>query len=805
MSGQRDLIQNTDTSLTDTGGVDSPHTASSYDEMWRLAMAPDSNTNLPAELTSFVGRRRELREIRQLLSESRLVTLTGFGGVGKSKLALRVATDSRRAFPGGAWFVGIGELAEPSLLADSVARQLGMRGQSTRTVHRALVEFLGERETLLLLDNCEHLIDACAYLADGLLRACPKLRVLATSREPLRIAGETVCGVNPLSVPGREPPVDTILNEYESVRLFVDRARSALPGFALTDENRSDVASICSYLEGIPLALELAAVRIRAMSPSEVLQNLTNQWQLLTVGDRIAPDRQRTMRACVEWSFRLCSPDEQDLWAQASVFSGGFEIDAVEHLYGAADNPTDRQRVLDLVMSLTDKSILLREEYGGRVRHRMLETIRMHGTQRLADTGRLDEFRRLHRDWCADLAARCRAEWLGPEQASLSARIRHELPNLRAAIEYCTTVPAETDSGLTILIDLHDYTIAHGLFRPGRHLLERLLAQPPHSQLTRLSALRTLSWLTILQGELPAAEPLIAEGRALAASLDELARAFMGQVSGLLALFANDLLNAISQLEQARDVFRARDEQLLMVQTIMVLGLAYGFAGQPDKALEQHKECLAVTEAAGETWWRSQSLWNAGLIHLTIGDRDAATTLERQSLRLKRSLDDRLGIALCFEALAWITAATDASRAATLLGAADALWKRMGTSTANLPGLALQREACERDARQALGDSFTTAFDRGLTLGHDAAIEFALGEARTVKETHAPNAAGSVALTKRERQIAELVARGLSNKEIAAELVIAVRTAETHVEHILTKLGFTSRIQIATWVTENQK
>jgi predicted ATPase len=265
--------------------------------MGRPAVTHDASWSLPAELTAFVGRRHDRAEVRRLLSESRLVTLTGLGGVGKTRLALQVATELQRATPDGVWFVPLAELSDPGLIADATAAVLGIQDRSGQFGVTRLAEYLKPRELLLVLDNCEHLVDDCAVLADTLLRTCPQLRILATSREPMRIAGETVLPVTPLSVPPAAH--QGALNEYESVRLFVERASQVIPGFSVDEENRAAVLGICEHLEGIPLALELAAVRLRAMSPSELLEGLREHWLLLDIGSRSAPERHRTMSACI--------------------------------------------------------------------------------------------------------------------------------------------------------------------------------------------------------------------------------------------------------------------------------------------------------------------------------------------------------------------------------------------------------------------------------------------------------------------------------------------------------------------------
>jgi predicted ATPase/DNA-binding CsgD family transcriptional regulator len=556
--------------------------------------------NLPLQLTSFVGRRSEVAEVKRMLSASRLVTLKGPGGVGKTRLALKVATDVRRAFGDGVWLVELGQLRDPALLPHTLAESVGLWEQPGRPLTAALEEYLAPRRLLLVLDNCEHLVEAVAVEVDLLLRFCPELRVLATSREPLGILGEVMLSVPPLSVPDPHRPCSLPeLSRFEAVRLFADRAASAVPDFDLTEDNQLAVVEICQRLDGLPLAIELAAVRLRALSAQEIAHRLSDRYQLLTTGSRAAPARQQTLRACIQWSYDLCSPPEQLLWARLAVFDGGFELNAAEGI--CAGDGLAQANMLDLVASLVDKSILVGER-GAVMRYRMLDSIREFGREKLQQTGEYAALRRRHRGWYADLVAR-----------------------------------------------------------------------------------------------------------------------------------------------------------------------------------------VNVALGTGVVAWRQ-------------GDSRRAAELLRQSLRLKREMDEPLGTAWCLEALAWIAASEhDHRRAATLLGAAAALSQTMCAPTTTYSGLVSYHEQYERQTRRALGDAgFQAAFRHGMDLSVDDAIGYALNEKPHVVPSPAK---ADMTLTQREREVAALVAQGLSNNDIAARLVISRRTAEAHVEHMLLKLGFNSRAQIATWAT----
>jgi non-specific serine/threonine protein kinase len=347
-----------------------------------LPILRDKVGNLRVGLTSFVGRRRELTEAKRLLSVARLVTLTGVGGVGKTRLALRVAANARRAFDDGVWLIELGELHDLELLADTVVADLGLREQSSDPALELLAEHLADRRVLLVLDNCEHLVEAAAVLAEMLLRRCPDLRILATSHEPLGIGGEAVMRVLPLTVPDPDrPPALQGLPGYDAITLFAARAEAAAPGFVLSEANQVTVTRICQRLDGLPLAIELAADRLRVLSPQQILDRLSDRYRLLTAGSRDAPARQQTLKLSIDWSYDLCEPVEQQLWARLSVFAGGFELDAAESLCTGFLAPQD---VLDVVARLVDQSILIREEAGAVARYRLLESLRDYGISKAA-------------------------------------------------------------------------------------------------------------------------------------------------------------------------------------------------------------------------------------------------------------------------------------------------------------------------------------------------------------------------------------------------------------------------------------
>ena len=753
---------------------------------------------LPLELTSFVDRRTELAEASNLLSTSRLVTLTGIGGVGKTRLALRAAAKAQRNFSDGVTLVELAELLDDSLVAGVVAAALGLRDQSARQSREALVEFLAPREVLLVLDNCEQVVAAAAKLAETLLRACPRLRVLATSREPLGIGGETALLIPPLPVPDPDH-LPKGLPRNDAVTLFAERGAAVVPGFKLTEENKVTIARICQRLDGLPLPIELASARLRAMTPDQILQRLTDRYLLLTRGSRDAPSRQQTLRMCIDWSYDLCTPAEQRMWAQLSVFAGSFELEAAEQVC-EGDDVDD---LLDTVTFLVDKSILTREESGSVVRFRMLETVRAYGWEKAQESGDYTELRRRHRDWCERLAVQAETEWISSRQLALIARLGREQPNIREALDFCVSDSSTT--GLRIAAALFPFWLSRGLFGEGRRWLDRVLARKT-GQLTvdRAKALFAASYLGGLQGDLTVSATYVAEGRALADQTAEpMPRTYIDLAEGFLALFEGNLSDARSHFENAVEVYAARGDHLFQVISLGILGATHTLRNDMEKAIECHERVLAITEPRGESMYRSYTLWALAVAVWQQGDRTRAVLLLTQALKLDQMVNDRLIASMCLQALAWIAVdEQNAQRAVMLTGAAEALSRSIGSPTVIFPGLLMHQDACERQARRAMSDrAFAAAHRKGAALGFDAAIAYALDEHPS--QTAASAAHLSNAPTKRERQVADLIAEGLTNKEIAARLVISPRTAQGHVEHLLSKLGFTSRAQIAAWVATN--
>jgi non-specific serine/threonine protein kinase len=754
------------------------------------------------EVTTFVGRRWDLRRIRELMTEARLVTLTGFGGIGKTRLALRMADELRRAFRDGVYLVQFGALDHSDGLPEQIASALGLHGHPRQSPTISVVEYLRKRSALLVLDNCEHVVEGAAVLADTMLRTCPGIRILATSREALRIDGEAVHPVAPLTAPAADEIDRTPVHQFESVQLFLDRARSIVPDFGINEENRAAVASICRKLEGIPLAIELATARLRALSPAELDHQLTDRWELLSHGSRTAPHRHSTMAACIDWSYQLCTPAERRLWAKVAVFVDGFELDAA---LAVCSDPDEEEPIADTLGSLVEKSVLTAVRYESTNRFRMLPPLRQRGLAELAQLGSLEALRSRHKDFFVGLVVGAHDNWLSPRQLDWIRRLRREEGNLRSALELCATQPREAPAGVLAAANLLEYGMIQGRIGQGRRWLERVLARADGDAATRAYALRTACWWATMQGDLETATSLLDEAWSLAAEHRGDIVAVLTQASGLVAMYAGDVERAEQLLGEAARRFRTSGNDYGLALSSMLLAVDRGLLGDLDGALECHQDCLAITEPAGELWVRSWSLFAAGFAMWARGDTDAGTTL-KQALRVKRQLGDRQGIGSLLEALAWFVADTDPARAAVLMGAAQNEWDKAETSVeALLPGFAARHQQCLASIRASLGDMLDQEWSRGRSLDQQSAINLALDERPTPSSTSVDTGISSShrVLTPRQRQIAELVSQGLSNKEIADALVISRRTAETHVENILTTLGFTNRTQIAAWIRED--
>jgi predicted ATPase/DNA-binding CsgD family transcriptional regulator len=760
--------------------------------------------NLPVEVTSFVGRRSELAEARRLLSSSRLLTLTGPGGVGKTRLALHLASDLRRAFDDGVWFVDLGTLSDAALLTDSVGLALGVMEAPAGWPLTLLCEHLRDKAMLLVLDNCEHMRVACAVLVDAVLQAASQVRIVVTSRHSMALPAEQIMVVSPLPVPDLEQQLkQEVLSEYDSVRLFTERAAAAVSNFALTAENAEAVAELCNRLDGLPLAIELAAARLRVLSPQQVLERLDVRFPLLAADNPTAAPRQQTLQALIDWSFDLCSPDERKLWERASVFGGSFDLEAVEQICsGDGLEPGD---ILDLVTGLVAKSILLREDDGPRVRYRLLHTLREYGGNRLAQSGTEAVARMRHLDYYQRLAGQATAAWFGPDMLPWLELLRAEHSNLRLALEYCVGDPNLSQDGFRMASTLWVYWRSARRMSEGRRWLDRLLEVDPAPTPPRAKALWVDAWLAIYQSDLNRADELLSDSEALGTALgDEAVLRHVTTLRGEIALAQGDLPAAVAILEGALPAHREGGEPLALGLTLVRLALALSALGETARALELLAEHVKLCRSSRALFAEANCLWAMAVVKFETGDLAESTALATESLKVLWAHADWLGAALNMEVLSWAAAAEgNMQRAGRLLGTTHHVWQVAGGPLMAYGQLGAHRERCTTIARRRLGDkAFEVEFDRGAQMSFHTAAAYALNETEVPPATASDAAAGP--LTQREEEIAVLVANGMSNRAIAQALVISQRTAEGHVGHILTKLGFSSRAQIASWATERK-
>jgi predicted ATPase/DNA-binding CsgD family transcriptional regulator len=769
--------------------------------------SPPPVGNLPTEVTTFVGRRQERADARRMLSGTRLLTLTGPGGVGKTRLAQQVAGEVRRAFPDGVWFVDLAALQDPELLAETVAATLGLRDDTAGPADR-LADYLADKRLLLVLDNCEHLLDECARLVAGLLPAASGIRVLTTSRHVLRVVGEQVLPVPPLPVPEANGAADA--DDDDAVALFADRAARVLPGFTVTSANRPAVVRICRQLDGIPLAIELAAVRLRGMPLDTLAAGLADRFHLLATGDRGVAPRQRTLAATIDWGFDLCSQQERLLWARLSVFAGGFDLDAAEEVCSA--DGIDRADVLDLLAGLVEKSIVAHRDPTGRnSRYQMLETIRQYGRRKLAACGTETAVRTRHAEHYRRLAERVRIDFYSPRETAWLARVRREHANVRVALEFCLSEPDQVKGALVIAAQLRGYWIAEGFLREGVRWLRQALALAPEPTVARLRALWSCAFLSLLLGDPDTPLDMLAEAETLAHRLDHpRSLADVAWVSGVARYFHGETEESFRLQEDALARYRKLGDDAGASNALLHMAIA-AFVDDDPRAVELGAASLALCEEHDAQWSKAYPLWIVGLNAWRDGDYGRAVDLLQQAVERFRTVRDLTGISLCLHGLAWTAAATGRHAwAARLLGATQPVWRLSGASMPRDAIRGVFDERCETKVRAALGaGAFGARYAEGAAYSVEAAIDCALE--RPAEHRGRPEFADSdtaeawsAPLTRREREIAELVAQGLSTRKIAERLVIAPRTVDTHVENMLHKLGFNSRARIAAWVARHE-
>jgi predicted ATPase/DNA-binding CsgD family transcriptional regulator len=758
-------------------------------------------SNLPAEVTSFVGRRQELREVKRLLTTTRLLTLTGSGGAGKTKLALRASAEMSRGFPDGACLILLDSVRDPLLVTQAVFGALGVHDLSSGLSLSTLTDYLVGQRLLLVLDNCEHLLDACATLASTLLAACPDLHVLATSRQALGVAGEVRMVVPPMSLPaeGEQTSVQALLG-YDAVWLLSERAAAVVPGFTVDAANAAQVLALCRKLDGIPLALELAAVRLASLSLDQLNRGLASELSILGTANRGAEARQQTLEATISWSYGLLDEQERLLWARLSVFAGGFEEDAAMAV--CADPRIPAGRIAGLLGSLVDKSILKRQLTGiGPPRYWLLETMRQYGRERLHEIGELGMTQQRHLDWIRALGEVIGA-WDSRQVASFN-RMQREQDNLWAALDYSSEQPDGVVTASELAQLLLPYWVSRGPFGDVRRVLVSLAQLAPENSVARGRLFWVAAIMAASQNDYDACAELSAESLRIGTASRDVELVSWALIASHMPPFrAGDLTAAKEYLTSALSLARLMRLDQVELVTHNALATVLTAAGEVDRAIELGEHGIALSVERGEFWCRGYQLDFLARACWLGGDREKAEVLAREAAVHKHAIDDRNGLTMVLETLASMAAERDGQeRAAILLGSAQRV-----RDSSSLTLIELYRQQHERSMSLIIGGigrkGFDAAYARGRAMTVDEGVAFAVADKPAIKPAPPVKSALDTALTPRQLEIARLIADDLTNRQIADRLFLSERTVETHITNILNKLGLNSRIQLSRWIAE---
>ena len=781
-----------------------------------LGLTTQRSGELPVEITAFVGRQRELAELAGLLQTARLVTVTGPGGVGKTRVALRAVAQLAPEFADGACLVELSGLRDPELVPRTLADCLGLPDQEARSELDAIIDYLRDRRLLLILDTCEHLIDACAMLAEILLRATG-VTVLATSRQPLHVPGEHTCAIAPLPVP---EPHSQGAGVGDALELFARCAAAVIPGFAVTDANRAGVVRLCRRLDGVPLAIELASVRLRAIPLDQLADRLEDRFRLLAGGRRAALPHHQTLRTATEWSYDLCSPAEQLLWARLSVFAGSFDVEAAEQV--CAGGPLDRTDILATVIGLVDKSVVMRAEGAG-LRYLLLDTIRDFGAEKLASAGEEAALRDRHITWYLAMAAALGDHPTAEDQLPRYRQLRREHANLRAALDYALAAPGRQRDAARLAISLYPYWQMSSSPGEGRYWLGKVLPRFWGPSRERALALVNDGYLASLQGDFTGGLVSLEKGLAIAEQLQDVRACAQGYMYLNTALtFAGRYDEAAAAGVKACECAVEADDIGVLVTLDAHMGYLHMLAGNVEEALARCTKGLDRLGAGSrERWQQGYLLTLKGFCLFLQGKFAPSAEAFRTALEMKHEIGDTMGTGYALEGAAWLAVAQQRyTRAAWLLGAADPLWQLVGSRLGRNATVEALHANAEQAARAALGEHrYRALYHQGagyplaeiVRLAADGADDLPPHPAHpTQADAPASGASGSSGssgfgatgpgLTGREWEIAELVAGGLSNRQIAERLVISKRTVDAHIEHIYGKLGVSSRIQLADWL-----
>ena len=765
---------------------------------------------LPAELSSLIGRDRDAEQLRELVlhGAERLVTLTGVGGGGKTRLALRVAADLRASFREGVYLVELAPVSDPQLVPQTILSSFGVAESSKLSPLESLTVTVRGRDLLLVLDNCEHLVDACATVAERLLNACPSLRILATSREPLQIRGERVWRVLPLAFPNlAEPRSADDLAACASVQLFVERARAVVPTFQLSAQNADAVGRISSRLEGIPLAVELAAARVRVLSVEQICDRLDHALRVLTAGPRTAPTRQQTMRAALDWSYDLLTEPERTVLRRLAVFAGGWDLETAEVV--CAGDPVDMPAVLDVVTQLVDKSIVLTGDESGARQFHLLEPVRQYAEERLVESGEAETVRARHTTAYLNLAEQAAAGLRGPSQMVWLERLERDQSNFRLALLRAEERD-EWEVSLRLVTALAPFWEARSYLSEGRRWMEAAIERSPTRPMApslRARALCAGGRLAYAHGRYGDAVALeeqardlfdeLGDRRGVAAALTEL---------GMTRRLQRHLEESTLLLEQGLALSHELGDLPVMALALLNLGITWRIRGEGMRSRLPLEESLGLYRELGDLRSIAVTLAMLGYTELEQGDPAGAAQLFAEALPVHHELVDHYFVIFDLLGLAGVLLAqARLADVARLLGAAH----KLGESSPDL------RRYVERSTYASLltsarsnlaGAELDAAWGAGYALSVDEAVAFALS-AVTVSGGPAPESAAPIAtdaivasLTAREWDVARLIGEGWhTDRQIAERLTISTGTAGVHVQHILHKLGLHSRWQIADW------
>jgi non-specific serine/threonine protein kinase len=758
-----------------------------------------STGELPRQVTSFVGREREISRLRGSIESSQLTTLTGTGGVGKTRLALEVVGEIDRTSIGEVALVELASLADPSLVSHSVAAALGVGHHTQQDWSEYLANVLRERRILIVLDNCEHVVMGCAELADKLLRRCPELRILATSREPLRVAGETVWRVPSLSVPDerdRQSP-EQIANS-ESVRLFADRACAMLPTFTVTDTNATAVARLCRRLDGIPLALELAAARLPVLSVEQIANRLDDALGLLNSGSRVGPARQQTLRGTLEWSYGLLPECEQLLLRRLSVFASGWTLESAEGV--CAGDGIKRHDLLDLLAQLVDKSLVVSEFAGeGAVRYRLLETVRQFTMGRLSTSGELPELREEHLRWFLQTAERAEAQ---PGQYyTWFPWFYREIDNLRSALDWAVE-SRNAIAGLRLCDGLRRFWVfGMGIYASeGLARLKTVMMLPDATHDTATYALGLIeesALIRICGGDLEVARSLGERGLALTRTLGQPKALHLALiVVGAAALVQGDEPAAVGMLQESLELAIRMGESWRWerAKSLSMLGFASITAKRFARARPLLEESIVALRAEGDQLTLAETLGYLVETALHAGQISDARTYAMESLKLAAALGSVPNIARALDALVRVAAAERSfEHALRLYGALSSVYRRAGTIMWRISGKGTHLAVAEAQlhlgevrAAQVRAQGAAMSMSEAVTLGLSG-----LGTSEAVSKGDANHRGPQ--LTDREIEVLGLLASGRSNREIASNLVLSTRTVERHIENLYAKIGVNAR------------